>query len=452
MKNILPNDFLDNMKFLLSDTDYSAFLNEFDKPHYKGIRVNTLKTDNNALKSILDINLTPSPFCENGFYISSDVDNIGKSALHHAGAFYVQEPSATSAVTILDVQPNDKVLDLCAAPGGKTTQIASALQGTGLLWSNEIVKNRASILLSNIERMGVTNCIISSSHPDDLCNKLINYFDKILVDAPCSGEGMFRKDNTAIEQWSNEHTKACGARQLQILESASKALKPNGILVYSTCTFSVEENENVITEFLSKHSEFELIDCNVTFGRKALNKAIRILPIDGGEGHFIAKLRKKDDNTSQVYTNLNSKNNKIKNYDDIIKSAISLYDLITTNRFLGDNFYIVKDKIYILPKNTPNLSGLYILRAGVLFGEIKKNRIEPCHAFFMCGKKSDFTNYIDLDCNDSKIKKYLMGEEIETYKDIKGYTAVCVNGITTGFAKSSNKTLKNKYPKGLRNL
>ena len=202
-----------------------------------------------------------------------------------------------SAVSVLDVQKGDVVLDLCAAPGGKSTQIASALSGEGLLWSNEIVKNRANILLGNIERLGVSNAVVSSTDPDTLCSALEGVFDKVLVDAPCSGEGMFRRDKAAFEEWSVEHSDSCSVRQLKILKSAKKALRPGGILVYSTCTFSYAENEGVIEKFLSENPDFELLDCGEDFGRRTLlGKACRIYPMDGGEGHFAAKLRKKSDN------------------------------------------------------------------------------------------------------------------------------------------------------------
>ena len=290
----LPSCFIDEMKNLLSDEDFDKYIESFNENYYRGIRINTLKCTVEKACSLLPFEVTETPFCDTGFYIPHDV-NIGSMVLHHAGAFYSQEPSAMSAVTVLDVKKGDRVLDLCAAPGGKSTQIAAELDGTGLLWSNEIVKNRANILLSNIERMGIRNAVVSSCYPEVLCRNLPEFFDKILVDAPCSGEGMFRKDENAISEWSSEHSKACAERQLAILESASQALKEGGEMVYSTCTFSYIENENVIEQFLARHSDFELVDSGVSFGRPSMQKAVRIFPMDGGEGHFAAKLRKKGD-------------------------------------------------------------------------------------------------------------------------------------------------------------
>lgn len=447
MKN-LPSNFLQKMSELLSPEDYNIFLNDCTKIPYRGIRVNTLKCSVEKAKQFLPFVGNPTPFCDEGLYIPYDTNGVGEQPFHHAGAFYVQEPSASSAVTVLNVKEGDKVLDLCAAPGGKSTQIAANLNGTGLLLSNEIVKNRAGILLSNIERMGVPNAVISSCHPDILCNKLEGFFDKILVDAPCSGEGMFRKDNTAIEDWSLQHSISCGERQLSILNSAAQALKEGGTLVYSTCTFSIEENEKVITRFLENNSSFSLIDSGVSFGHKALEKAIRILPSDGGEGHFVAKL-KKDGNCVE---NIPYFKPVASDFPEK-KAALKLYDEIFTNRIFGENFQKIGDKILILPEIAlPPLNGLGVIRAGILFGEIKKNRIEPCHSLFMAAKKDNLRNYVDLKYNDIRLNKFYHGEEIEVDGSIKGFTAVLAEGITTGFGKASNGILKNRYPKGLRTL
>lgn len=438
------NDFLLRMKSLLGD-EFDEFLKFYNSDDFiKGLRVNTLKCLPEKLCSLLDFELKKTPFCDEGFYIPSDVKSIGNNPLHHAGAFYVQEPSATSAVTMLDVHEGDYVLDLCAAPGGKSTQIGAKLNGTGLLWSNEIVRSRANILLSNIERMGISNAVVSNCRPDELCKRLENRFDRILVDAPCSGEGMFRK-NDAEREWSIEHVKSCAARQLLILNSAKDALKNGGYMVYSTCTFSKEENEGVISRFLTENPDFELVDSGVTFGRPTLDYARRIFPMDGGEGHFAAKLHKK----GEPYSNYNipKKNNKIDS------KIFDFYDSIFIDRPFGENIEVIKDKIIVLPQNYSfDVKGLQILRAGVILGEIVKNRIEPHHSAFTAAKKENCKSAVDFDVNSKEIAAYLHGEEIAVSQDVKGYTAVCVNGITTGFGKASNSRLKNKYPKGLRIL
>lgn len=446
MKN-LPIEFLNQMKDLLPPEDYSRFLTDCDKIPYRGIRVNTLKCNINTVLEHITYTEKNTPFCSKGFYIPYDTTSIGDEPFHNAGAFYVQEPSAASAVTVLDVQKGDRVLDLCAAPGGKSTQIAAELDGTGLLWSNEIIKSRANILLSNIERMGIANAVVSNCHPDTLCNNLSEYFDKVLVDAPCSGEGMFRKDDTAVEEWSLEHSISCGERQLSILNSAASALKDGGTLVYSTCTFSVYENEKVIERFLENHKNFELVDSGVSFGRKALDKAVRILPCDGGEGHFVAKLKKSGELITSPTTDVTPC--KFSERETVLK----LYDETLKTRVFGENFQKIGDKIILLPNMAlPPLSGLGVIRAGILFGEIKKNRVEPCHALYMAAKKDDLKSYIDLDYNDSRLQKFYHGEEIDVDQSLKGFTAVLVEGVSTGFGKANGGTLKNRYPKGLRSM
>lgn len=445
----LPENFLKEMKRLLGE-DFPAYERALCEPYYRGIRINTLKTDAGQVFENFPFKKKPSPFCKDGFYIPFDTKGLGSHPLHHAGAFYMQEPSAGCAVTILDVQQGDRVLDLCAAPGGKSTQIAAALQNTGLLWSNEIIKNRASVLLSNIERMGVKNAVVSSCHPEQLCKKLMGFFDKVLVDAPCSGEGMFRKDEMAVKEWSREHVLACAARQLSILNSAAQALKSGGVLVYSTCTFSKEENEGVLDAFLKQHSEFELEDANVSFGRPAFNKARRILPMDGGEGHFAARLVKKDGDITAFTTY--RYDSPFRGKKDLEKLVSGLYDDCFIGRPFGERFRILNDRLYLLPDNLPDFDGLYILRAGVLLGEIRRTRVEPAHAAFMAAKPHECRRKIELAPDGEEIRRFLHGEEISAPDGLKGYTAICTADMTLGFGKCSGGVLKNKYPKGLRNL
>lgn len=438
------DEFLFRIKSLLGD-DFDEFLKFYENENYKGLRVNTLKCSAEKLRMLVDFELVNTPFCKEGFYIPSDVTSLGNSPLHHCGAFYIQEPSATSAVEMLGVEKNDFVLDLCAAPGGKSTQIGAKLQGTGLLWSNEIVRNRANILLSNIERMGISNAVVSNCHPDILCNELQGKFDKVLVDAPCSGEGMFRKNSDAQNEWSVEHVKSCAQRQLMILNSAKNALKEGGVMVYSTCTFSQEENEDVITQFLSENPDFELEDAGIDFGRKTLEYACRIFPMDGGEGHFAARLRKKGEGYGSIIL--------YKNNQKIDDKVWDFYDSLFVDRPFGDNLALVGEKIIILPENyNRNIKNTGIIRAGIILGEIVKNRIEPHHSVFMAAQKNECRSAVDFDLTSDEIQKFLHGEEIAVPSEVKGYTAVCVNEITVGFGKASNGRLKNKYPKGLRIL
>lgn len=436
-------NYLNRIKSMLGDEfdDYLKYYNSSD--NYRGLRVNTLKCSADKLKALLDFELEPTPFCDDGFYIPPFVKSLGNNPLHHAGAFYVQEPSATSAVTMLDVGEGDRVLDLCAAPGGKSTQIAAKLNGKGLLWSNEIVRNRAIILLSNIERMGIKNSVVSNCRPDILCDRLKGYFDKVLVDAPCSGEGMFRK-NSAAEEWSVEHVRSCAERQLKILNTAKNALKENGVLVYSTCTFSREENEGVITRFLSENPDFVQEDSGVSFGRPALEYARRIFPMDGGEGHFAVRLRRNSPNTP-----VPDEKPQKQTLPDIV---YEFYNDIFKDKPFGESLEIHGDKIIAAPFRLPETNGLSILNKGVKLGEIKKNRVEPCHQAFTAAKTAEINRVVDFDVNSAEIKKFLHGETLPVDSGIKGFTAVTVNGITVGFGKASNGVLKNKYPKGLRIL
>ena len=417
------------MKSMLGDEydEYLKYYNSFE--NFRGIRANTLKCSADKLKSLLSFELAPAPFCEDGFYVPSFVKQLGNDPLHHAGAFYVQEPSASSAVTMLGVERGDKVLDLCAAPGGKSTQIAAKLGGTGLLWSNEVVRSRAVILLSNIERMGVRNSVVSSCRPDALCERLRGYFDKVLVDAPCSGEGMFRK-NSAAEQWSVEHVRGCAERQLKILESAKLALRENGALVYSTCTFSREENEGVISEFLNRNPDFKIEDSGVSFGRPTMRYARRIFPMDGGEGHFAVRLRKKS-----AVVSVPEQSPKPQKIPDYIND---FYNDIFKDAPFGEALQLYGDKIIAAPFAVPDTKGLAILNKGVKLGEIKKNRVEPCHQAFMAAKPEELRRVVDLDLNSGEIRRFLHGEQLEVSADLKGYAGVAVNGIITGFGKASN--------------
>ena len=444
----LPQDFKTDMINLLGG-EYQSFLNEYEKPPYRGLRLNTLKCSAQKLEAVFGEEIRKNPFNKNGYYLDNSVSGIGTTPLHHAGAFYVQEPSAMSAVTLLDVKENDKVLDLCAAPGGKSTQIAATLNGTGLLWSNEIIKSRANILLSNIERCGVKNAVVSSETPKRLCDALAGYFDKVLVDAPCSGEGMFRKDNDAINEWSRDNVMLCKARQLEILDCAAKALKQGGELVYSTCTFSYEENEEVTAEFLQNHPDFITVESSESFGRKTQNNGVRIFPMDGGEGHYAVKLKRIGENPYHTpefdYSGLNTR--EYKKYENDI---LSLYKSLIKNP-VACRFMLQKENALLLPDTMPDFSGLNILRAGVILAQIKKNRLEPHHSFFMTLHPDEVYQYVDFPSDSRDIKAYLHGEETDADESLKGYCLVCVDGVSAGFAKAVGGRLKNKYPKGLRN-
>ena len=452
----LPLEYQNQMRSLLKD-DYEDFIKCYDQPCFKGVRVNTLKIDRHEFEEIFPFKAKLAKFSKNSFCLEENVDCIGNLPLHHAGAFYVQEPSAASAVTILAPKPGEKILDLCAAPGGKSTQIAAELAGEGLLWANEIVKNRSQILLSNIERMGVKNAVVSSCYPEVLCEKLAGFFDKVLVDAPCSGEGMFRKNPLAIAEWSKEHVKMCAKRQLSILNVAAQALKAGGVLVYSTCTFSLEENEQTIYNFLKENKNFELEEMNCDFGRPAFHMeatrgqidtslARRVFPQDGGEGHFIARLRRKDANTRKIREFAHRRGQIRKN-----KLGESIFSNIFNCAGYGP-LEAFNDKWVILPGDLPDISGLNVLRAGVLLATSKGATFEPAHAAFMAARPDELRQKIELSSDSSEILAFLRGEELSIPEKMSGYVGVCVDGLTVGFGKAVNGRLKNKYPKGLRLL
>lgn len=440
---LLSPAFKIKMKNMLND-EFEVFLDSYKKPHYRGIRLNPLKCDIHTLRDSLPFSIKPAPFSPLSYYIPTETEKIGSLPMHHAGAFYSQEPSAASAVTVLNPQPGEIVLDLCAAPGGKSTQIASLLDGKGLLWSNEVVRSRASILISNFERCGIANAAVSSCHPEVLCTALSGYFDKVLVDAPCSGEGMFRRDDQAILDWSQAHVEACAVRQLAILESAALALKQNGTLVYSTCTFSPEENEGVVTDFLARHSDFELIDCGQSFGRPAsLAKARRIFPMDGGEGHFVAAMKRLSSNEQYPQPYVRKKAVQADMADDLYRQIFK--DRRTRSiEQVGNSFLL-------LPEILPDIRNLGVIRAGVMLGEAKTNRIEPAHAVFMAAKPQELNLTVNFAHDSPEITAFLRGEEIEVDFALRGYAGVSVDGVMTGFGKCSNGRLKNRYPKGLRN-
>lgn len=451
---ILPQDFVSEMRDLLGD-EFPKFLKIYEDAPFRGVRVNLLKCEIEKFKKIFPHNLRSTPFSPETFYIDSKIQGLGNLPLHHSGAFYAQEPSATTAVRALSPKPGEKILDLCAAPGGKSTQIAACMKGEGLLWSNEIVFSRAKILLSNIERMGVKNAVVSSCHPKLLAERLANFFDKILVDAPCSGEGMFRKDRAAVEHWSRAHVSACAARQGEILHTAAKMLKAGGVMVYSTCTFSRAENEQVIDNFLKTHTNFVLEEIAGDFGRAGYSRECtadmrhtrRIFPMDGGEGHFVAKLRCTGKQLKDVEHTLNPKAAKSAHKTDanISQFLDAIYSKAPKGRICDFG-----SKLMLLPEGLPDISGLGILRAGLLLGEYKKGRIEPNHALFMAAASAELRQVVDLPADSPEAHLFLSGQEIAVPESLSGFVGVCVNSITTGFGKCSDGTLKNKYPKGLR--
>lgn len=440
MENLI---FLNQMKKILFD-DYDKFLNCLKKDAIKGIRINNLLVDDvYELVKKLPFKMQKLNFLDSGFKLNEAYSGIGKLILHHAGAFYVQEPSAMVPVFALNPKPGDRVLDLCAAPGGKSTQIASMLNNEGLLFANEINKSRCNILISNLERMGVKNAIVFSKRPFDLCNDYRDYFDRVLVDAPCSGEGMFRKNSDAILHWSVENSRGCSFRQKEILDLAAKAVRPGGTLVYSTCTFSTVENEEVIKWFLDKNSDFKLEPIDVCFGEKSKFDNVisnasymsRIYPFHGGEGQFVAKLKREGNSKVDFRKSINY--SKVKSFSQFWEQTFDepIPKIVNIN-----------DKIMIVPDNMPGIKDFLI--AGIFAGRLKNDRFIPNHHLFKCKIKIKPNKLLNLSLSEKETLNFIKGQEINT--NCKGYCGVRVDGIPLGFGKASNGKLKNHYPKGLR--
>ncbi len=446
-----PAAFERRMQALLAD-GWPAFVRAFsEEPPRRGVRANPLKLAPDRLQTLFGDTLTPTPFSPLGFYLAGE-RRAGADPLHHAGAYYVQEPSAMSAVTALAPRPGERVLDLCAAPGGKSTQIAAALGGQGLLWCNEYVRARAGALMQNLERCGVTNAAVSSMDTAPLCEALAGCFDAVLCDAPCSGEGMFRKEPAALEQWSEENVALCAARQREILSAAAQAVRPGGRLLYSTCTFAPEENEQNAAWFLATHPDFVPGDLSaLPFGRPAFDIAAfppsagrRILPGDGGEGHFLALFCRVGDAPAA------GASYQPKKPDPHAAEAAALWESLFTAPPQG-TFLTVGDTVRLLPpawlQNAP-----HVLAAGVAVAAVCKNRLEPAHGVFAAARAADCRRVIRLAPDDPALLAFLRGEPIPCDPALAGWTAVAADEACVGFGKAVNGTLKNHYPKGLRLL
>lgn len=421
----LPKDFENRIKSRWVDAD--AFFESYNKPVCRGIRVNTLKIGVDDFLKISPFETSPVAWEKNGFFVQGE--KLGKTVLHNAGAYYVQEPSAMSAVPLLQIERGERVLDLCSAPGGKGTQCAQALGGEGLIVLNEIVFSRSKILSQNVERLGIKNAIVTCASPDSLVNDFENYFDKIIVDAPCSGEGMFKKEPAAVEEWSNENVIACAERQRGILDCAARMLKSGGKIVYSTCTFAEEEDEWQINEFLSSHCDFSLI------------KAEKLLPhkVDG-EGHFCALMQNQREFCSwdEKYLLPVFKDKKLLCEYKKFESETLFVEF--------DNLHIVSDVLYSLPNEMPKIS-VQTLRAGVRLGQFVKGRFVPDQSLASCLNRNEAKG-VDVDENQANL--YLAGNVIDCDEDIKGWCVVFYKGLSLGWGKAVNGVLKNHYPKGLR--
>ena len=449
---MLPPLFLERMEALLGP-EYSDFLASYDWPRNVGLRINPLKTG--SVPDLSAFGLTPVPWAEHGFYYDIET-RPGLSPYHEAGLYYLQEPSAMAPAGLLDVRPGMRVLDLCAAPGGKTTQLAAALEGRGLLVCNEINPKRAKILARNIERLGIANALVLNEHPQKLEERFEGWFDRILVDAPCSGEGMFRKEEAAVADWSPETVDMCARRQLEILRSAARMLAPGGRLVYSTCTFAPQENEGVISRFLAGAPEFSAAKADAPWfapGRPdwienpapGIEHTFRLWPHKlHGEGHFAAVLEKASDAPvgaaiSRPYGSPGGQ--LIAAPTDLVEFCKETGAALPEGRPLAFG-----QSLFFVPEETPDLKGLKVLRPGLELGEILKNRFEPAHAWALWLKTANST--VDFPADSPEIAAYLRGETISG--QAKGWTLLTVDGLSLGWVKGSGGILKNHFPKALR--
>lgn len=463
----LPPAFLARMKRQLGDR-YEAFLASYAGGRTYGLRFNPLKADRQDFLKKVPFALRDVPWADEGFYYEADVQP-GRHALHDAGLYYIQEPSAMAAVPALDPGPGERVLDLCAAPGGKSTQIAGRMKGIGLLVSNEIIPARAKILSQNIERMGVTNCVVCRESPERLAEAFPEFFDKILVDAPCSGEGMFRKDDTAVIEWSEENVAMCAARQKNILQQAARMLRPGGVLVYSTCTYSEAENEDVINGFLDDHPEFKTEEAGPLFDMEhAAYGMVRLWPhrIEG-EGHFVARLRKaqaegsapterpesaeragKAKHARKVDRASGTEKELRKRCVDFLCGELELTE--EGMEFLFKEHMLLKfgEWVYLIPEQMISLDGLQIERPGVQIGLCERDRLKPSHALAMALRPEWVRRHYEM--SPQQTEKYLCGETFEVEDGLKGWYLLSYLGISAGWGKAAAGQMKNHYPKGLR--
>lgn len=452
----LPIDYLDKMKALLKE-EFEDFLQSYNEKRSHGLRVNTLKASVGDFLQINPFRLEKIPWVNEGFYYDEN-ERPGKHPYHEAGLYYIQEPSGMAAGVFVDPMPGEKVLDLCAAPGGKTTHLAMKMEGQGLLVANEIYPARARTLSQNVERLGIRNVVVTNESSDRLAARFSGFFDRILVDAPCSGEGMFRKDHDAQAEWSLENVAMCSLRQSDILRDAAAMLKPGGRLVYSTCTFSPEENEGVISIFLKDEPEFEIEHFRAYEGfaegradwisdpAEYIERTIRIWPHQvRGEGHYMAVLRKKDG--TQISKGKAKSVKPLK--DQKLLKDYYHFAKETLKKTPGGKFIVFGEQLYIIPEEMPTFDKLKVVRPGWHLGTIKKNRFEPSHALALSLKEEDVLRRVNLDSNSPEVTAYLKGETIEIEGE-KGWYLVEVDGYSLGWGKLAGGLLKNHFPKGLR--
>ena len=431
---MLPEAFLNRMQQQLGK-EYPAFLESLERPRAVALRFNPLKcTGIPQLPFVQE----PVPWEPMGFYYDPE-SRPGLHPYHEAGVYYLQEASAMAPVQLLDPQPGERICDLCAAPGGKSTQIAGRLMGKGFLLCNEFHPKRAKILSRNIERMGIANALVTNEHPERLAQRLPGYFDRVLIDAPCSGEGMFRKEEAAVTDWSEETVAMCARRQAEILDSGALLVRPGGRLVYSTCTFAPAENEETVAAFLERHPEFEPEAVDAPWFTAGNTGNYRMWPHKLlGEGHFAAVLKRKSGAEEEIKEEPGDK----------LPALWTAFAKEMGIRLPAGKLLSFGQSLYWAPTELPQLKGLKVLRPGLELGTLKKDRFEPAHALALW--LPSCATALELEPDSRELDAYLHGDVIPCSK--KGWCLVKTGGFSLGWGKGDGTLLKNHYPKGLRKL
>lgn len=467
----LPQSFLDSMKEILGE-DYEAFLAGFDGQRQYGLRVNTLKMNLEEFERIAPFHLKKVPWISNGYFYEAE-DAPAKHPFYSAGLYYLQEPSAMTPASRLKVQPGERVLDLCAAPGGKATELGAALQGEGLLVANDINTARARALLRNLELFGISNSFVTNEPPHVLAERFPEFFHKIMVDAPCSGEGMFRKNPAVVDSWQEKGPEYFSKLQREIIVQAADMLLPGGMMFYSTCTFSPLENEKTITHLLKERPDMEVIPMEdyegfaeglTSYRGEVFDESCklcrRIWPHKmSGEGHFMALLHKKSGTQQQVQQTVSQSSiwwEKCKGLNKEQKAAAEDFFSHVNIAYDGKRIDVRGDNLYYLPAPKYDGRGLHFLRNGLFMGEFKKKRFEPSQPFALALHAQDFDQVLDFPADDERLSRYLRGETLDVSdliageKKRKGWQLVMAAGHPLGFGKLVNNNLKNKYPVGWR--
>ena len=467
----LPQSFLDSMNEILGE-DYEAFLAGFDGQRQYGLRVNTLKMNLEEFERIAPFHLKKVPWISNGYFYEAE-DAPAKHPFYSAGLYYLQEPSAMTPASRLKVQPGERVLDLCAAPGGKATELGAALQGEGLLVANDINTARARALLRNLELFGISNSFVTNEPPHVLAERFPEFFHKIMVDAPCSGEGMFRKNPAVVDSWQEKGPEYFSKLQREIIVQAADMLLPGGIMFYSTCTFSPLENEKTITHLLKERPDMEVIPMEdyegfaeglTSYRGEVFDESCklcrRIWPHKmSGEGHFMALLHKKNGVQQQVQQTVSQSSiwwEKCKGLNKEQKAAAEDFFSHVNIAYDEKRIDVRGDNLYYLPAPKYDGRGLHFLRNGLFMGEFKKKRFEPSQPFALALHALDFDQVLDFPADDERLSRYLRGETLDVSdliageKKRKGWQLVMVAGHPLGFGKLVNNNLKNKYPAGWR--